>query len=63
MDRITIAHGSGGKITHKLIQDIFFKNFSNKTLNKADDSAILRENSKNLAFTTDSFVIKPLFFP
>lgn len=63
MKTITISHGSGGKLTHKLIQDIFFKSFSNDILNKADDAAELVMDSNRIAFTTDSFVVKPPFFP
>ena len=62
-NKITIAHGDGGKITHELIRDVFFKHFTSKILEKADDSAVLTIKSENIAFTTDSFVVKPLFFP
>jgi len=61
-DKIMLAHGSGGKLTHKLIGDIFRKHFSNDILNKGDDSAVLAVPQSQLAFTTDSFVVSPLFF-
>ncbi|MFH1855645.1 MAG: hydrogenase expression/formation protein HypE [Candidatus Omnitrophota bacterium] len=63
MAKITLAHGGGGEMTHELIQNVFFKYFGNDILNKAGDSACLRIEEKNIAFTTDSFVIQPLFFP
>ncbi len=62
-DKITIAHGSGGKITNALIRDVFFKHLNNSILLEADDSAIIDVETKRLAFTTDSFVVKPIFFP
>lgn len=63
MKKITIAHGSGGKITHNLIKDIFFKHMGNGLLEKGDDSAIVNITTGRIAVTTDSFVVKPLFFP
>ncbi len=64
MGKITLAHGSGGRMTHDLIKDLFFKALGNEFLEKSDDSAILpKEDDKRIAFTTDSFVVKPLFFP
>lgn len=63
MTTITIAHGSGGKITHELIKNVFFKYLGNDVLEKCDDSAVVDVNSKEVAFTTDSFVVKPVFFP
>jgi hydrogenase expression/formation protein HypE len=55
-------HGSGGVLTGKLINDVFFKHFDNEILLKAEDSAVLDCNSKQFAMTTDSFVIDPIFF-
>ncbi|MCB4790889.1 MAG: hydrogenase expression/formation protein HypE [Elusimicrobia bacterium] len=62
---ITLAHGSGGRLTHELINSLFKKHFSNPYLNKMDDAAAfcLKKNENRLAFTTDSFVVDPLFFP
>ncbi len=57
-----LSHGSGGKMMHNLIEDLFVKHFSNSILNEQTDSAILSVSSP-IAFTTDSFVIDPLFFP
>ena len=62
-DKITLAHGSGGKLTHELVQRLFLPNFSNDLLSLLGDSAILNINGAKLAFTTDSYVVKPLFFP
>jgi hydrogenase expression/formation protein HypE len=61
-DRILLAHGSGGKLTHRLLQEIVFPAFSNPILKKCEDAAVLSLSGKS-AFTTDSFVIKPVFFP
>ena len=61
-DIITLAHGSGGKQTYNLVNDIFFKHFSNDILKKGDDSAQLLLKSQRIAFTTDSFVVSPIFF-
>ncbi len=63
MDRITLAHGSGGKATYKLIKEIFFKYFANEILLKEEDSAVVPIEGGKIAFTTDSFVVKPIFFP
>jgi hydrogenase expression/formation protein HypE len=62
-DKILLGHGSGGRLMHDLITDVFIKHFGNKILNEETDSAILPVGSPNMAFTTDSFVIDPLFFP
>lgn len=62
-DQILLAHGSGGKKTHELITDLFVKHFNNSILSNQSDSAIIENNIQNLAFTTDSFVVDPIFFP
>lgn len=62
-ERILLAHGSGGKITHTLISDLFVKYFRNVYLDKQSDSAILPGYHESLAFTTDGFVVDPIFFP
>jgi len=61
-DRITMSHGSGGKLTNKLLDNGVFRLFENDKLQKRDDGAILNLNG-NIAFSTDSFVISPIFFP
>lgn len=60
---ITLAHGNGGKLTQRLIKEHFANQFANEYLNKMTDSAVMDINSIKLAFTTDSYVIKPHFFP
>ncbi|MEM7549935.1 MAG: hydrogenase expression/formation protein HypE [Bacteroidota bacterium] len=61
-DVITIGHGSGGLLTHKLLDSGVFNVLSNSYLDEEHDGAILQLNGKT-AFTTDSFVINPIFFP
>ena len=61
-DTILLAHGSGGKLSHDLVQKRFLPFLANPALNKLDDSAIF-EASGRLAFTTDSYVVNPIFFP
>jgi hydrogenase expression/formation protein HypE len=58
-----LNHGSGGKMTHELIEQLFIRNFNNEKLNARSDAAILEIDGQLLAFTTDSYVIDPLFFP
>ncbi len=60
---ITLAHGSGGSATLALIENVFKKHFNNEILSAGDDSARLdMGDSRNLVFTTDSFVVTPVFF-
>jgi len=61
-DSILLAHGSGGKLSHELVEKKFLPFLANPALNKLDDSAIF-EASGRLAFTTDSHVVDPIFFP
>lgn len=61
--QIVLGHGSGGKLTSELIDTIFLPAFGNPILDKMDDQAVLRINGTRLAFTTDSFVVTPIFFP
>ena len=61
-DTILLAHGSGGKLSHELVEKNFLPFLANPALNKLDDSAIF-EASGRLAFTTDSYVVNPIFFP
>jgi hydrogenase expression/formation protein HypE len=62
-ERIVLAHGSGGKATQTLIEAVFLEAFSNPLLAPLEDGAVLAANGGRLAFTTDSFVVSPLFFP
>jgi hydrogenase expression/formation protein HypE len=62
-DKILLSHGNGGRMMHHLIENLFLKYFKNTILNEQTDAAILPVDSPEMAFTTDSFVIDPLFFP
>ena len=63
-DRIVLGHGSGGKLSHDLIKRLFLSAFDNPSLGAGNDAAVLRMNStSNLAVSTDSHVVSPLFFP
>ena len=59
-DKITLGHGSGGQLTHDLIEKLIVPRFDNPALEPLGDSALL---PGRLAFTTDSYVVSPLFFP
>jgi hydrogenase expression/formation protein HypE len=61
--RITLSHGAGGKATHNLIDAIFLEAFRNPELEQMSDAASLQVGDARLAFTTDSYVVSPLFFP
>ncbi|MHC4691606.1 MAG: hydrogenase expression/formation protein HypE [Planctomycetota bacterium] len=61
-DRILLAHGGGGQLTDELIRHHILPNFRNDTLAELADSAQLNLASKSVFFTTDSYVVKPLFF-
>ncbi len=60
-DRILLAHGSGGKLMHDLIES-FMPDLANPILDRLDDSAVFEVSGK-LAFTTDSYTVNPIFFP
>jgi len=62
-ENVLLAHGGGGTLTHQLLDKMFFPNFSNDILNVHHDSAILNINNSRIAFTTDSYVVNPIFFP
>jgi hydrogenase expression/formation protein HypE len=61
--KVLLGHGSGGKLSHELISNIFVRHFNNNILSEQTDSAIVRPGGSELAFTTDSFVVDPIFFP
>lgn len=61
--QITMAHGAGGKLTAELIDELFRPAFNNEALEAQHDGALLKLPCTSLAFTTDSYVIRPLFFP
>jgi len=60
---VLLAHGGGGKLTHQLLEKIFLPAFANPMLSARHDGAVLELPSGKLAFTTDSYVVRPLFFP
>ena len=62
-ETIQLAHGAGGKLSADLIDKIFLPCFGNETLDKLEDQATLANPNGRLAFTTDSFVVSPIFFP
>jgi hydrogenase expression/formation protein HypE len=62
-DKVLLGHGSGGKLSAELLRDIFLPAFANAALCRMDDQAIVEAAGARLAFTTDSYVVKPLFFP
>ncbi len=62
--KILLSHGSGGVAMSSLIKELMLNKFDNPTLNELTDSAILKSTGdKNVCFTTDSYVVNPLFFP
>ncbi|UCD86151.1 MAG: hydrogenase expression/formation protein HypE [Deltaproteobacteria bacterium] len=67
-EKILLAHGSGGKLMHELIERLFQNKFANEILDELNDSAIIdieysNYNNSYLCFTTDSYVVNPIFFP
>lgn len=62
-DRITMAHGAGGKATRQLVEGVFVPKLRNDILATLSDAAALNVNGQRIAFTTDSYVVKPIAFP
>jgi len=62
-EKILLAHGSGGRLTHDLVREIFLPQFSNPFLKPLDDSAKITNRQGSIGFTTDSYVVNPIFFP
>jgi hydrogenase expression/formation protein HypE len=62
-DCVVLGHGSGGALSAALLHDLFLPAFGNPVLARLDDQAIVPVNGARLAFTTDGFVVQPLFFP
>ncbi len=60
---VQLAHGGGGRLMHQLIAEVFAKAFANPHLETEHDSAVVELAGARLAFTTDAYVVKPLFFP
>jgi hydrogenase expression/formation protein HypE len=61
--RVLLAHGGGGKLMHQLIARMFMPAFRNPLLEPQHDSSVFEVGGRRLAFTTDSYVVRPLFFP
>ena len=64
--KILLAHGGGGKLSHQLIREVFLQRLRNPILENLDDAAVLPDSlpkGAKLAFTTDSYVVQPVFFP
>jgi len=70
-DKILLAHGSGGRMSHELVEQVFLKHLDNPILAQMDDAAVIGSSRLflrggvpgDLAFTTDSYVVSPIFFP
>lgn len=62
-DTIIMGHGGGGKLSAELVEHLFLPAFGNPALNSLGDSSVIDLNGQRLAFSTDSFVVQPLFFP
>lgn len=62
VQRISLAHGEGGELTQQLIKDVFIQSFGHLEHTQLD-AAMIKGNSQTIAVTTDSYVVKPLFFP
>ena len=62
-DKILLAHGSGGRLSHELVGSMVLRELSNPILLELGDSAVIESRGSKLAFTTDSHTVKPLFFP
>jgi len=63
IERVLLGHGSGGKLSAQLVERVFLPAFGNPTLDQLNDQATFSIDGVRLAMTTDSFVVKPLFFP
>jgi hydrogenase expression/formation protein HypE len=62
-EKITLSHGAGGKFSFDLVAHLIKENFNNQILNRLEDSAVFNLGKERIAFTTDSYVVKPIFFP
>jgi hydrogenase expression/formation protein HypE len=62
-EQITMAHGAGGKASRQLVEGLFVPKFANPALAELDDAAMLEIDGLRLAFSTDSFVVRPILFP
>ncbi len=62
-DKILLDHGSGGKISHRLVSETLIPAFDNEILAKMDDGAVFELGGSRFAFSTDTYVVDPIFFP
>ena len=62
-DRIVMGHGGGGRLGADLLRNVFLPAYGNTVLSQMEDQATLAWEGGRLAFTTDAFVVRPLFFP
>jgi hydrogenase expression/formation protein HypE len=62
-DKVLLAHGGGGSLSRQMIQTVFYPSFKNEILMQEHDGAVFKACEKRFAFTTDSYVVQPLFFP
>ena len=62
-EQVLLAHGGGGRLMHELLERVFLAAFRNPALDTEHDAAVLDVGGVRVAFTTDSYVVKPLFFP
>jgi hydrogenase expression/formation protein HypE len=62
-DKILLGHGSGGTLSHRLFEQFIHPHFSNNILDELNDSAVFEIGDNKIAFTTDSYVVQPIFFP
>jgi hydrogenase expression/formation protein HypE len=60
---VLLAHGGGGRLMHQLIEKLMLPAFDNPLLGQQHDGAVIEINGARLAFTSDSYVVRPLFFP
>lgn len=63
LSKVVLGHGSGGRLSRELVEQVFLKSFSNKALAPLEDSAEITVGGATLAFTTDSYVVTPVEFP
>ncbi|HCC48124.1 MAG TPA: hydrogenase expression/formation protein HypE [Elusimicrobia bacterium] len=63
LEKVVLAHGSGGRLSRELVENVFLKSFSNPALKPLEDAAEVRIPGATLAFTTDSYVVTPVEFP
>ncbi len=61
--QILLGHGSGGKLSHELISETILPYFKNDELEKLGDAAVFNLGDNRVAFSTDSYVVDPIFFP